>query len=68
MNFKIRRKSETAKSLTFCNGYLVNNYSNRKAQSADFFIFHPKRMAIAHGHMDTGSFFPLWAPNCHLGE
>ncbi len=68
MNFKIRWKSETTKSLTFCNGYLVNNFIDRKVLSSDFFIFHPKREAIAHGRMAIDTVFPLWAPNCHLGE
>ena len=36
--------------------------------SADFFIFHSKREAIAHGRMATDPVFPLWAPNCHLHE
>ena len=39
-----------------------------KAQSADFFVFHPKREAIAHQRIAFGTVFPLWAPNCHLEE
>ena len=46
----------------------INIFPDCKALSADFFIFHPKRMAIAHQRMATGSVFPLWAPNCHLEE
>ena len=46
----------------------INNFSDMKALSADFFIFHLKREAIAHGRMATDPVFPLWAPNCHLRE
>lgn len=46
----------------------VSIFFETKAPSADFFIFHSKREAIAHGRMATDPVFPLWAPNCHLGE
>ena len=46
----------------------INNFPDMKALSADFFIFQPKREAIAHGRQATEPVFPLWAPNCHLAE
>lgn len=30
--------------------------------------FYRKRQAIVHGRLATGIVFPLWVPNCHLGE
>ena len=47
---------------------MINIFPDRIAQSSDFFIFHPKREAIAHGRAAADPVFPLWAPNCHLGE
>ena len=41
----------------------VSNFSEKDAPSADFFIFHSKREAIAHGREATDPVFPLWAPN-----
>ena len=41
----------------------VSIFSETKALSADFFIFHPKREATAHGRQATEPVFPLWAPN-----
>ena len=46
----------------------VSIFFETNAQSADFFIFHSKREAIAHGRQASDPVFPLWAPNCHLGE
>ena len=46
----------------------INIFPDRNAFSADFFIFHPKREAIAHQRMAIDAVFLLWAPNCHLEE
>ena len=46
----------------------VSIFFETNAQSADFFIFHSKREAIAHGRQATEPVFPLWAPNCYLEE
>ena len=47
---------------------MIKFISKKEALSADFFIFHSKREAIAHGRTATDPVFPLWAPNCHLRE
>ena len=47
---------------------MIKFISKKEALSADFFIFHSKREAIAHGWQATDPVFPLWAPNCHLEE
>ena len=59
----IRRKSNLAVPTA-----KVSIFSDINALSADFFIFHPKREAIAHVREATDAVFPLWAPNCHLAE
>ena len=41
----------------------INIFPDRKALSADFFVFHPKRQAIGIGHMAIDVVFPLWAPD-----
>ena len=41
----------------------VSIFSEINAPSADFFIFRPKREAIAHDREATDPVFPLWAPN-----
>lgn len=43
---------------------MIKFISKKEALSADFFIFHSKREAIAHGRMATDPVLPLWAPNC----
>lgn len=47
---------------------MIKFISKKEALSADFLIFHSKREAIAHGRQASDPVFPLWAPNCHLGE
>lgn len=47
---------------------MIKFISKKEALSADFLIFHLKREAIAHGRQATDPVFPLWVPNCHLGE
>ena len=47
---------------------MIKFISKKEALSADFFIFHSKREAIAHGRQATDPVFSLWAPNCHLRE
>jgi hypothetical protein len=46
----------------------VNYFFRKEDPNCALFIFHSKREAIAHGRMATDPVFPLWAPNCHLGE
>jgi len=41
----------------------VSIFFETNALSADFFIFHTKRVAIAHGRQASDPVFPLWAPN-----
>lgn len=41
----------------------VSIFSEINAPAADFFVFHPKREAIAHGREANEPVFPLWAPN-----
>ena len=41
----------------------VSIFFETNAQSADFFIFHSKREAIAHGREASEPVLPLWAPN-----
>ena len=43
----------------------VSIFSETNALSVDFFIFHSKREAIAHGREASNPVFPLWVPNCH---
>lgn len=40
----------------------VSIFFETNALSVDFFIFHSKREAIAHGRQATQPVFPLWAP------
>jgi hypothetical protein len=41
----------------------VSIFSEKDAPSAEFFNFHSKREAIAHGRQATEPVLPLWAPN-----
>lgn len=49
-------------------GTSVKEYSIVRSARATVAVFIEKRQAIVHGRLATGIVFPLWVPNCHLGE
>ena len=55
-------KQNIRKEVSACTAK-VSIFFGTNALSADFFIFHTKREAIAHGRQATEPVFPLWAPN-----